>query len=169
MIIRDMTVSDARRVAEIHTRAWQVAYEGILPSSVLDNINLEERVEMWRDTIIPMPNRDNIVLEEDGALLGWAAHGPSRDDDKDHAATRELYGIYINPDRFRHGYGRMLWAEVLKRMSIHEYLETTLWVLEENGRARGFYEKMGFELDAGISRKVDWLGGAVEVRYTRQT
>ena len=111
-----MTLNDARRVAEIHVHAWQVAYKGILPTEILDNINLEERVAMWTNKLIPQSNRDNLVLEDDNIIWGWAAHGKCRDHDKDSVITKDLYGIYVSPERFRHGYGRLLWNETFTRL-----------------------------------------------------
>jgi ribosomal protein S18 acetylase RimI-like enzyme len=39
-----------------------------------------------------------------------------------------------------------------------------LWVLEHNTRARGMYERRGWEAD-GATRRVSTVGGVIELRY----
>ena len=72
-MIRSMKIEDAFRVADIHARAWQVAYKGILDQKLLDAINVMEWEEMWRDKLIPNPERTNLVLDVEAKIKGWSA------------------------------------------------------------------------------------------------
>ena len=160
---RSMRLEDAPQVADIHTRAWQVAYRGIISQALLDEIEVLEREEMWREKLIPNSKRTNLVFEDDGQIKGWSAFGQSGEN----MQFQELIGIYVDPNNFREGVGSELWktTENLMLNQNPEYL--TLWVLEANHRARGFYERMGF-VGTEESRQVEWLGGVREVQYIKK-
>jgi RimJ/RimL family protein N-acetyltransferase len=55
---------------------------------------------------------------------------------------------------------------VIARTSAAGYRDIVLWVLEENARARRFYERAGYSAD-GATNVLDRLGGVLEVRYRR--
>ena len=56
--------------------------------------------------------------------------------------------------------------QVLAKVRAAGYASITLWVLEANARARGFYQKAGFAPD-GAHHVLDDLGGVTEIRYRR--
>jgi ribosomal protein S18 acetylase RimI-like enzyme len=56
--------------------------------------------------------------------------------------------------------------QVLAKVSSAGYQGITLWVLEENARARRFYERAGFASD-DARHVLDDLGGVIEIRYRR--
>lgn len=165
--IRRMLPEDAPRVAAIHLHAWHVAYAHILSPEILNSPVLKDRIRVWREELIPQEDRENLVFEVDGVIQAWAGHGPCRDKDKDPSVTAELYGIYVSPNRFRHGYGRLLWDEVQERMTARPVHEIVLWVLEGNARARRFYESIGFDADPVTRKSTERLGGAIQLRYTK--
>ena len=49
-----------------------------------------------------------------------------------------------------------------------EYAEVTLWVLEDNPRARAFYEHAGWSVDGGRKAEARWGVRAPEVRYRKR-
>jgi ribosomal protein S18 acetylase RimI-like enzyme len=48
------------------------------------------------------------------------------------------------------------------------YAEITLWVLEDNPRARQFYERAGWSVDGGRKAEARWGVRAPEVRYRKR-
>jgi RimJ/RimL family protein N-acetyltransferase len=81
-----------------------------------------------------------------------------------------VYAIYVDPDRWSTGTGRALMDTAVAHLHDAGFVEIRLWVLDDNPRARRFYERAGFRAD-GVT-KVDTFdaGGrfeteAVEVRY----
>jgi GNAT superfamily N-acetyltransferase len=166
--IRSATVTDARAIAEIHVHAWQAAYRGIMPESVLDSLSTDEREQFWL-SVLETNARHNLVLEESARILGWAAFGPARDPDLDAQKIFELYGIYFHPLAWGHGLGRYLYKaaeEHMKRLPVEGVI---LWVLKENIRARKFYETMDFILEPNqikvLEREETQLP---EVRYQKK-
>jgi GNAT superfamily N-acetyltransferase len=78
----------------------------------------------------------------------------------------ELYALYVHPAWWSTGTGRALMDQVLAKVSGAGYQSITLWVLEENARARRFYERAGFAPD-DARHVLDDLGGVTEIRYRR--
>jgi ribosomal protein S18 acetylase RimI-like enzyme len=168
--VREATVDDAEAITDAHVTAWQVAYRGMIPDSYLDSLDSERasRVERRRVNIgaPDEPAVFNLVGEADGAVAGWFAGGPSRDDDR-HETTGEVWAVYVHPDLWRGGIGTALMSAGLDRLAAQGYTEATLWVLEANRRARGFYERFGFRTD-GATHFFERDGHrAPEIRYRR--
>lgn len=162
-LIRHATPDDAREIARIHVRAWQRAYRGIVPQTHLDSLSVEQREMIWRKRLQEQVTR-TWVAEAADFLLGWINVGRSRDPDAN-AKTGELWSIYIDPEHWRRGVGRRLWAEAERHLRSVGYTDVTLWVLERNVDALEFYGSIGFALDPGTEQKTE-RGGAqlTEVR-----
>src|SRR5450759_952024 len=82
--------------------------------------------------------------------VAFASYGPERGADGQPGpapgsgrgqATAELYAIYAAPARWATGAGRALMDAVLGRARAAGYARISLWVLEDNSRARRFYER----------------------------
>ncbi|MFD6999264.1 GNAT family N-acetyltransferase [Streptomyces mirabilis] len=165
-----MVLSDCERVAEIRIRGWQTAYRGLMPEAYLDALSVAEDAARRRErfgrgggAIV------NLVAERDGEVVGWACHGPYRDDEArgDGIGAAELYAIYVDPERVGAGVGRALLTESIARCTAAGHERMLLWVLEGNARARRFYAQAGFGPDGG-EEPFDVDGVAVpEVRYAR--
>ncbi|KOV96444.1 acetyltransferase [Streptomyces sp. NRRL B-1140] len=166
--IREMTLADCDRVAEIRIGGWRSAYRGLIPQSYLDGLSVEEDAERRRAHLSHSDGSVlNLVAEDPGGeLVGWACHGPYREGE---ALTEdaELYAIYVHPDQVGRGAGRALLAESVARCSAAGHGRLLLWVLRDNDRARRFYERAGFSAD-GAEEPFEVDGVTVpEVRYAR--
>lgn len=81
----------------------------------------------------------------------------------------EIHAIYATPARWAGGAGSALLAEGEQRLLVDVgSKEATLWVLKQNRRTRGWYERRGWQRDG--CRREKKLGGAVltELRYRRR-
>jgi GNAT superfamily N-acetyltransferase len=75
-----------------------------------------------------------------------------------------LNALYVLPDEWGTGIGSGLHdeaVEALRRLGP----EARLWVLEQNARARRFYEQRGWRLD-GRERVVPFAPNPLDVGYT---
>ena len=161
MEIRPARPEDAAAVAAVHVRTWQAAYESVFGAerlAVLDD-QLPRRVERWERVL--REEGGVWVAEEDGRIVGFVSVGPERED----PTLGELYAIYVLPKAWGSGAGTALMEEAVGALRDGYGGEAVLWVLEDNPRARRFYEREGWSLDGG--RKTDtFLGVEVsEVRY----
>ena len=158
-MIRRAAVEDARGIADVHTRTWQAAYRHVFPAGTLDALDLEAREARWRQNVVD-PGVPVFVAVEDGSVLGFVAVGPSRDPDCD----GELWGIYVAPEAWGTGAGAALMEAGLDHLRAH-FRAAILWVLDDNPRARRFYEKHGWVFD-GTRKRGRHLGvDTDEVRY----
>ena len=105
MFLRRAEPGDEDAVARVHVRSWQVAYRGLLPDDYLDRLAPADRAARYTFAEAgPRSPRTTVAVGEDG-ICGFATTGPSRDDDKSGAG--ELYAIYVHPDWWNRGVGRL--------------------------------------------------------------
>lgn len=77
----------------------------------------------------------------------------------------ELYAIYVLSEAWGTGVGRAPNTRLLALLRADCFEEAVLWVLDDNPRARRFYELAGWRLDGGV-REDTFLDTPVrEVRY----
>lgn len=108
-----------------------------------------------------------LVALADGEVVGFAAVMSSRDDDAS-PKCGEVAAIYLYPEVWDRGIGRVLMDAALNRLAADGFTEVTLWVLDGNARAIRFYEHAGFRPD-GARKTDDSRGFALhELRYRRK-
>jgi ribosomal protein S18 acetylase RimI-like enzyme len=162
MHIRPASPDDAVAIETIRVRGWRAAYRHVFPAADLDALPID--AERWRSRLhVPPPGWTTVVCEDDaGRVVGFASTGPSRDEDE----LGELYAIYVDPEAWSTGAGRALMASAETTLAAG-YDAALLWVLEDNPRARGFYERAGWAPD-GIRKAEQRFGvRAAEVRYRK--
>jgi len=160
--VRAATGADADAVARVQQETWRVAYAHVFPAEGLGEDFID--VERWRRRLIdPPPGWSTFVAERDGRLVGFSSVGPSRDE----GGIGELYAIYVDPPEWSTGAGRALLERSEQRLA-EEYHEATLWVLEDNPRARRFYELAGWRTDGARKAEPRWDVSAAEVRYRKR-
>ena len=133
-------------MAAVHVRSWQAAYRGLIADEFLDALRPEDRAARYTLGSTDPAAPRTFLAEEDGELLGFATIGPSRDADA--PGRGELYALYVDPDRWRGGTGRLLLVESRRRLA-ESYEEAILWVLRGNESAELFYERDGWRRDGG--------------------
>ncbi|HEX4103085.1 MAG TPA: GNAT family N-acetyltransferase [Pseudonocardiaceae bacterium] len=159
--IRDVQPGDARGIAAVQVRSWQIAYERLLPERVLANLSVVDRERTWSMILVDPPPRSAVLLVTfDAVVVGFVAVGPGRDCAAA-AQAGELYAIYLRPDQWGRGIGAQLHRAAIHRLSTLGFTQATLWVLEGNERAIGFYQRNGWAAD-GV-RRVDQGPGGVEL------
>jgi GNAT superfamily N-acetyltransferase len=160
--VRTASARDAEAVERIRVRGWQVAYRHVLPPDELDAMPVD--ASRWERRLARPPARwSTFVAEEAGRVVGFASMGPSRDE----GGVGELYAIYVDPEAWSSGIGRALVARAEGRLAA-DYSDATLWVLEDNPRARRFYQAAGWRPDGARKVEIRWGVEAPEVRYRKR-
>lgn len=164
--LRPAQLSDAHAIACIHVTAWQVAYRGIVPDSYLSGMQIERYTERWR-LRIGKAESEIWLVEIHQAPAGWIAFGPSRDQGA-RSESAEIYAAYVAPDCWSLGIGQALMRGATARLEGNGYASCHLWVLEQNLRARKFYERAGFTPQRGPGMTVT-IGTVPlpQIRYER--
>jgi ribosomal protein S18 acetylase RimI-like enzyme len=151
MTIRRATSADAETVGKIHVESWNVAYRGIMPDDVIARTDLAYRTKFWADRIADA-DWPVFLIEEDAQAVAFCQMIPSRDSDDDPDHVGHITSLHVLPHLRGRGHGRALMDHVLAEFRRRGFTTVTLWVLEENRNARGFYERYGFLLDGGTRR-----------------
>ncbi len=159
MEVRRAVEHDAAEIARVHTQTWQAAYAHVFGAERLASIDVSRREAGWSRVI-----RDGepvYVAEEDGRIVAFVSTGPARDP----AGVGELYTIYALPEAWGTGAGPALMAVAKEQLRADGWSEAILWVVEDNPRARRFYEREGWTLDGGRKEEAFLGVDIVEVRY----
>ena len=165
LTVRPPREGEAAWMAQVHVRAWEQAYSGLMPEHFWDGQALETRTEYWNQTLADPQQRSRTrVAEANGAVVGIAQVGPPRDDDAD--VDYEVHLIYLLEEHHGSGAASDMLTDLLTDSSAY------LWVLKSNPRAQAFYRKHGFEpdgeeIDLGGGRSSSALAGILEIRLAR--
>ncbi len=150
MEIRVATGDDAHAIEAVRVRGWQVAYRHVFPAAELDALPVDGmRCGLGSP---PAPGWATFVAVEDERRR--ASQRSVR------AATRAGSASCMRstsiPDAWSTGVGKALLRRAEEQLR-PDYDEATLWVLEDNPRARRFYEAAGWAPD-GAQKTEDRLG-----------
>ncbi|HEY8356779.1 MAG TPA: GNAT family N-acetyltransferase [Ramlibacter sp.] len=143
-------------MAQVHVASWQAAYAGILDPVYLAGLSIDRREQSWRQ-FLAAGRSELLVARTDGVTVGFASLGRCRDGDAPEGRG-ELFALYVHPAAWATGAGRELWLAARARLQAQAFTSTSLWVLERNARAIGFYAAAGFTADSGSTRELE-VGG----------
>ena len=97
-----------------------------------------------------------------GSIVGVVLAGPDPDD----PAVGHLARLYVDPERWGAGIGTALHNAAVADLVHHGFPTATLWVLEDNVRARRWYERLGWNQTA--RRKPTFQpAGIYDAQYVR--
>ena len=147
--IRKATYQDAEGKGYVHYKSWIETYTGLFPNEVMGKISLERSVKLAKEH----PENTYVAIV-DHKIVGFACYLESRDTDLKNAG--EIMAIYILNDFKNMGIGKALMKVCYKELANFNII--TVWVLESNEKAIGFYESEGFKKD-----------GQSKIIYTRKT
>lgn len=163
--VREAQPADAEAIADVHVRGWQWGYRDLLPAEALAKLDVSKRAAWWTQVLAGAFDGSAVwVAERDGAVIGFAAAGPSRDEGAPEDEG-ELYALYLREDAAGQGVGHALLDAAVEDLRERGAANIVLWVLASNARARSFYEKAGWAPDGG-TKTAPWEGVMLEeVRY----
>lgn len=157
VVVREAVIDDAAGIARVHVAGWQAGYAGLLAQHYLDALSVEERAGRWAANLREPDARAvaTLVADRDGDVAGFVTVGRSRDEDAD-GNVGELWGIYVDPRRWGTGVGHALHGRAIQALQRAGLTTATLWVLQGNDRATGFYRRHGWVADGAT--KTDLRG-----------
>jgi GNAT superfamily N-acetyltransferase len=164
--IRYANNEDANIIALINSKSALQGYKGIIPDDILKEKfsyeRLRERLlkELTEGTTI------NCIVYKDDTAVGMQTF--ARDDDKERDISEiDIWRIYLLPEYWGQNIGREFIDWGTKELKLRGYKKAALWVVEENARARRFYEKSGFTHDGEI--RIINVGREIkEYRYIKE-
>lgn len=153
-----MPGDDRMQISKIYEESWKYAYHGIIPQAYLESIPKGQWVTKLDDS-----DKKTLICTDNGNIVGTSSFCSSRF--RQFAHWGEIISIYLLPGYMGKGYGKKLLESAISELRELGYKDVFLWVLEENTRARYFYEKFGFIQTENVLD--DILGGKKlrEIRY----
>jgi ribosomal protein S18 acetylase RimI-like enzyme len=152
---------EAAVLAALHRETAIVAYRHIFPEDAPPPTP-DEVLAQWTQWLGPDRDagRRAFVAEEHAAVVGVVVAGP----DPIEPGTGHVGRLYVTPDRWGRGIGRALYEAAMSHLTGAGFDEATLWVLEGNTRARGWYERLGWRA-TGERKAVFAPAGIDDLRY----
>lgn len=158
---------DFGAIAKVQTDGWRDSFRGVMPDSVLDGPLLDEHRTLWRRMLSSRGGFGDdghpwLAVDHDGRVIGFSAYGPVRGSSWAHDA--EIYALYVNTAWHGQGLGRALVQQTARGLLEQHRRSLLLWALEDNHKARAFYEHIGGRV---IDREAHNFGGVwlPEVAY----
>lgn len=155
--VREAQMADAAAIARAHTASWQSSYRGILPDTVLDRIDVGQRIDT-RKKILRDPSIYQLVAYDltHGDIVGFCDAGPSRRHLPSFPThtTGEVYAIYLVQHAKRHGLGQEIFERAQAWFTRNGLHAMVVWVLDNNHHARGFYEALGGRASSTLQTRV---------------
>lgn len=166
-MIRPAVETDSEAIAEVHVTSRRAAYAGIVPQQALDILTPQQMLDRWLHLLATEPGfaatARRWVAELNSSIVGFTSIGPARTTDP--PSPIELFAIHLLPEAQGRGLGRALIEAATTHLRSINQSAVHLWVLQDNTRARAFYEHIGWTSD-GATRAYPLSGGDVlEARY----
>lgn len=142
--LRPARIEDAAAIAELHVRSSRLAYAALVDETVLSAFTLEGETARWAKRLGQADaGRSCDVVLRDGYVCGFVSYGPARGI----AGATEIHSLHVAAAQHGQGLGFRLMRHALARSVEVGASVVLLWVVEQNARARRFYERQGFCLD----------------------
>ena len=133
------TEGHAALIGKIHSIAWQQAYEGLFPADYINTETSDKRKREFAETLPDERYQYFLIFEED-ACVGVVKIVTENKE-------CEIASIYILKKYCGRGFGQEVMSQLVE---MYKDYRIFLWTLEENDRARNFYEKTGFKVTGDV-------------------
>lgn len=161
--IRTATKEDASNLANIIVESWKSAYSELIPKDEITRYLDKERRKIQFERFI-----------EDGeiVLIGLFDEIPcglvfaNKDNDEGLKNGGSIYSIYLLEETWDKGLSSRLMDQTIEILKEEVCKQISLWLYEENMRARKFYEKHGFIFD-GSKKHSRFSNKPLELRYIK--
>jgi ribosomal protein S18 acetylase RimI-like enzyme len=162
VLLRRANGADAAALAGVDVRAWNHAYSDFLDERRLAERTTAVREARWLETL-DGDEKETWVLEVAGRIAGYVSLRPAEGE----KATGEIVALYVDPPAQGAGAGSRILAAAQEHLAEQGFTRAMLWVFEENGLARRFYESRGWRLAPGAAVNEACESWAPAVRYER--
>lgn len=154
----------ADALGAVHAAAFQAAYQGLMPQTVLARYTPEARAAVFAEALRTRREEYYLFCEEQtpvGLAIVFNSHEPGAP-----KSWGEIYAFYTTPDVWGTPLTHQAFSFCLDRLKRLGFHTAKLWVLEDNERAVRFYQKHGFAPD-GAAKLLTLRVGLSEIRMSR--
>jgi ribosomal protein S18 acetylase RimI-like enzyme len=159
VVLRPLRPGDAPDLVEVFVQAFQHGYTEVLPADVLATV-APDTVAGWFARWAA--SLSTIVAEVDGVPAGFVRYGD--DDEEPDPTAGYVAALYVHPDASGAGIGRRLLDHAMDSLTDRGRTAVSLWVFRDNERARGLYDRAGFEPDGTEMVDPQWRVPQIRMR-----
>ena len=141
MEVREAILKDVETISRIYALSWKEGYRGIISEKYLDALKEDYWISFFTKGIEEKTIFAKVLLDNN-LIIGCIAYGMARE--SAYEGWGEIYSLYLLPNYYDRGLGSLLINEAMQEFKEAHHKGIYLWVLEENKRARRFYEKHHF-------------------------
>jgi GNAT superfamily N-acetyltransferase len=157
--IRSARRADADGITDVQVASWRAGYAHVFPDSILyaDDFDSTRRAfwNAWRFAPGHRIAVAAVPVDDIGErIVGFASFGPERERARGFTGRGEVWAFYLHPEAWGTGAAISLMEHVEVRLLAEGFDTAVLWVLDDNPRARRFYERHGWAT-TGISATFD--------------
>ncbi|WP_051711790.1 GNAT family N-acetyltransferase [Streptomyces sp. NRRL S-350] len=169
--MRSATSEDVAGLAVVEAASWRAAFVGLLPADYLAGLDTERLCVSWKEKLAGgnWPSSGTLLAEGavDGEVrtVGYSRFYPTEDMDDDPRTVSTIGALYTLPEVWGTGIGKTLMARTLATMAEAGFRSASLWVLEDNLRARTFYQGQGWTHDGTVLRECSDGMPITKLRY----
>lgn len=150
LILRAATQADADGITDVQVASWRVGYQHLFDDDVLfaDDFDSSRRAywnrwAFWPGGRVAVATRPSEVGREQ--VICFTSYGPERERARGHTGRGEITACYCSPTIWGTGVADRLMDFTELRLRAEGFALAVLWVIEQNPRARRFYERRGWE------------------------
>ncbi|GAK09769.1 GNAT family N-acetyltransferase [Geomicrobium sp. JCM 19038] len=126
--IREIKLEDAKQVAHVHVSSWKTTYPGIVPTSFLNRLQVDERATLWESRINAGMEMTYVASNDQNEIIGFISIGRS----KNVQAHAQVYALYLLEDVQRKGIGKALMKRAMEDFYEQGYQSFVVEALVEN-------------------------------------
>lgn len=139
-------------MAKVHINSWRETYPGLLPDPMLARLSIADEAIRWQrllDRPRALGTTLAFVADQQGSIVAYGTcHEQRTGLLRQRGFTGEVGELYV----LRYAQGQGVGSGLMKAMAgaliERGHRMMSLWVLEQNSRARAFYETRGGKLIA---------------------
>lgn len=160
--------AEAERIAAIQRRSWAQLFPAEVADHVLASVDLDTMAASWESAIVrpPLAKLRVLVAIAESRPVGFAALGPSDDEDAHPGEDALVAEFVIDPPAQRHGHGSRLLNAVADTLRADGFGRATWWIRSTDDPLRRFLESAGWAPD-GAHRVVGTEDEAARVKMIR--
>ncbi len=157
--IRAATRDDADAITDVQVASWRAGYAHVFPDTILyaDDFDATRRT-FWNNWRFAPGHRIAVAVQSvngrNAKIVGFSSYGPERERARGFTGRGEVWAFYFHPSLWGTGAATELIEYVEGRLLAEGFDHAVLWVLDDNPRARRFYEKHGWA-PTGIEASFD--------------
>ena len=165
LLMRLAVVEDAKAISKLLISSWRFAYKDIMPDKLLAELSINKWQKGWQEHL-ESTHTEVYVLLEKYEIIGVVELCSLKEKTNKYLNYLEIPVIYLLPEKIGLGYGKRMMNTVLSLIENRKADGVALWVLEDNQRAKSFYNKFGFYFSGDT--KIFPAGDLREVLYIRK-